>query len=482
MPSGLEASVAGSKLTNLLPSHSKSWWPIVEDVFSSRVCKKLSEHLLLECTSHSEFAYLSVDGTVKCTMPLLGQVRPGGKRRRVKEPLFLSPEEAIDTVVTVRGRSGAVVGFWPLLSEKAEHLQEAFKRNLPQTALEQVECLATEAPSSHLFSVLQEIMPCLQALCLDPVHLAIKYEYGAGRHRTKGSSALRALLSKFNATDARLDTWQWGPFFTGQHARLLSAREKCLRDQILTFSMAKSKAECVLGCAENNSVWADRAQFIEALAAISAVFWEEVQRKSEKKSKRICEHLAYAAEPERLEWLFNNLRFRAGKACSLLSLLSSGTTSNEALHAEMRAWFRQIQSMHQSSLHLKCCVFRLRKLLEHNTAMCRPTTRQLAPGHVLARRLGQKLWTSSAWQQFTKEAQGELSLKRLRDQHANSRRRLVLRQANLVRRKLVGKQKPPAIYKTKYNHQKKRTAFTLPRASGMIRAGVSKRLRAVIAS
>eukprot|EP00439_Symbiodinium_sp_Y106_P034458 s6999_g4.t1 len=424
-------------------------------------------------------------------MPLLGQVRPGGKRRRVKEPLFLSPEEAIHTVVTVRGRSGAVVGFWPLLSEKAEHLPEAFKRNLPQTVLEQVECLATDAPSPHLFSVLQEIMPCLQALCLDPVHLAIKYEYGTGRHRTKGSSALRALLSKFNATDARLDTWQWGPFFTGQHARPLSAREKYLRDQILTGSMAKGKAECI--------------------GRNLCVFWEEVQRKSEKKSKRICEHLAYAAEPERLEWLFNNLRFRAGKACSL-SLLSSGTTSNEALHAEMRAWFRQIQSMHQSSLHLKCCVFRealhaemrawfrqiqsmhqsslhlkccvfrLRKLLEHNTAMYRPTTRQLAPGHVLAQGLGQKLWTSSAWQQFTKEAQGELSLKWLRDQRASSRRRLVLRQANLVRRKLVGKQKPPAIYKTKYNRQKKRTAFTLPRASGMIRAGVSKRLRAVIAS
>ncbi|CAE7517211.1 SEL1L2, partial [Symbiodinium sp. KB8] len=231
----LEASVAGSKLTNLLPSHSKSWWPIVEDVFDSRVCKKLSEHLLLECTSHSEFAYLSVDGTVKCTMPLRGQVRPGGKRRRVKEPPFLSPEEAIHTIVTVRGRSGAVVGFWPLLSEKAEHLQEAFTRNLPRKALEQVECLATDAPSPHLFSVLQEILPCLQALCLDPVHLAIKYEYGTGRHRTKGASTLRALLSK---------------------------QVQC--------SMAKSKAECVLGCAENNSVWSDRAQFIEALEAISA--------------------------------------------------------------------------------------------------------------------------------------------------------------------------------------------------------------------
>ena len=444
----LDASVAGSRLTNLLPGHSKSWWPIVEDVFSSRACQKLSEQLLHECTSHGEFTYLSVDGTVKCTMPLLGQARPGGKSRCVKEPLFISPGEAIHTVVTVRGRSGAVVGFWPLLSEKAENLQDAFLRNLPQTALVQVECLATDAPSPHLFSVLRETMPHLQALCLDPVHLAIKYEYGTGRRRTKGSSALRMLLSKFNATDARLDAKQWGPLFTGQYARPLSARERYLRDQILTGSMTKRKAECVLRRAETCTVWLDRSHFIEAMAAISALFWEEVQRKGEKKGKRICEHLAYAAEAERLEWLFNNSRFRAGKPCSLLSLLPSGTASNEALHAEMRAWFRQIQSMHQSSLHLKCCVFRLRKLLEHNTAMYRPTTSQLAPGHVLARRLGQELWTSTTWQQFTKEVRGELPLKQLRDQHASSRRRLVLQQAKVAKRRLAGKQKPPASAKT----------------------------------
>ena len=128
----LDASVAGSRLTNLFPVHSRSWWPMVKDVFSSKVSQTLSRQLILECKDHDKFTYLSIDGTVKSTMPLLGQVRPGGKHKRAEGPLFINPADAIRTVVTVRGRSGEVVGFWPLLSEKAEYLQEAFIRNLPR--------------------------------------------------------------------------------------------------------------------------------------------------------------------------------------------------------------------------------------------------------------------------------------------------------------------------------------------------------------
>ena len=139
---------------------------------------------------------------------------------------FINAADAIHTVVTVRGRSGAVVGFWPLISEKAEHLQEAFLRNLPQAALDQVQCVATDAPSSLMFSLLRSIMPNLQCLCLDPVHLAIKYEYATGRRRTKGSASLRACLGKFNSSDSTATAERWGAFFTGQHATPLSAREK----------------------------------------------------------------------------------------------------------------------------------------------------------------------------------------------------------------------------------------------------------------
>ena len=236
----LDASVAGSRLTNLLPVHSRSWWPMVEDIFSSRVCQRLDHQLLLECVKHDEFTYLSVDGTVKCTMPLLGQIKPGGKNRQ-SEPFFINAADAIHTVVTVRGRSGAVVGFWPLISEKAEHLQEAFLRNLPQAALDQVQCVAKDAPSSLMFSLLRSIMPNLQCLCLDPVHLAIKYEYATGRRRTKGSASLRACLGKFNSSDSTATAERWGAFSRAstQH-HCLRGKQPCPQEACLRAKLPPS--------------------------------------------------------------------------------------------------------------------------------------------------------------------------------------------------------------------------------------------------
>ena len=250
---------------------------MVKDIFSCRVCQRLDHQLLLECVKHD-----AVDGTVKCTMPLLGQKKPGGKNRQ-SEPFFINAADAIHTVVTVRGRSGAVVGFWPLISEKAEHLQEAFLRNLPQAALDQVQCVATDAPSSLMFSLLRSIMPSLQCLCLDPVHLAIKYEYATGRRRTKGSASLRACLGKFNSSDSTATAERWGAFFTGQHATPLSARERTLREQILSGGMSASKASSILQQAEAKVVWASRTEFTEALAAIPRSF---ATRLSEKERRR----------------------------------------------------------------------------------------------------------------------------------------------------------------------------------------------------
>ena len=48
------------------------------------------------------------------------------------------------------------------------------------------------------------------------------------------------------------------------------------------------------------------------------------------------------------------------------------------------AGFDRVQSLHQTTLRLKCNILLLRKLLEHNTALYWPTARQIFPGHLLA--------------------------------------------------------------------------------------------------
>lgn len=50
---------------------------------------------------------------------------------------------------------------------------------------------------------------------------------------------------------------------------------------------------------------------------------------------------------ERLEWQLNNYRVRMRFRADRLSLLPSGTSSNEALHAELNNWFRQHVRLHQ---------------------------------------------------------------------------------------------------------------------------------------
>jgi hypothetical protein len=78
-------------------------------------------------------------------------------------------------------------------------------------------------------------------------------------------------------------------------------------------------------------------------------------------------------------------------------MLPAGTTSNESLHAKMNSWFLQTQGLHQTTLKIKLSILTLSKLLSHNAALYSPTAAQLPSSQVLARRLGQGLWTKESW-------------------------------------------------------------------------------------
>ena len=146
----------------------------------------------------------------------------------------------------------------------------------------------------------------------------------------------------------------------------------------------------------NSSSWACRADFIEFLATISAVYRSETAKKTDD-GKTLAHLLHQATDEESLEWLFNNIRIRARLSVGEKILLPVGTTSNESLHAEINGWFRQRQSIHQSTLKLKLDILTLSKLLSHNAALYSPTARQMMSSQVLARRIGNILWSKDEW-------------------------------------------------------------------------------------
>lgn len=457
----LNAVRAGSELVNLLPSNTARWWPLVEDVFSSPNCLALRDDLLQSCLHHNEFRSLSVDGTFRVCLPILGQ-RPFNLSKSERAEAAIPEEESFRRVITVRGKTGAVVTMFPSYGEGAIDIRKGLIESLPGDALKQVEFLATDAPSKRLYEALKEALPNLHALALDPVHLAMHYESASSRHKTVGSAALRRGLAKFSCCPGSSMKDNLGDFFTGELMVRLSTREMTLRSQILDGSMGKFKAQRLLTNSDPSSSWVCRADFIEFLAALSAVYRSETAKKTDD-GKTLAHLLHQATDGERLEWLFNNIRIRARFSVAEKILLPVGTTSNESLHAEINGWFRQTQSIHQSTLKLKLGILTLSKLLSHNAALYSPAARQMMSSQVLARRIGNGLWSKDEWNAWAHRSseKAQLPVEKTRQGEASRLKRFLA--------------KKPAVLCKRPAAKGHKTPFNLTRSKGIRRAGVHSR-------
>ena len=160
----------------MLPTDVRHWWPIIEDVFSSPPIAKLKMDLMRAFCDLQEFQVLSVDATIKRCMGVLGQESYRAPKAKRNAAPF-GDDEALRRVLTVRGRSGAVLGTRAVPSEKAEDIRIALAEMLPAEGLRQVQCLSSDSASIKLYTELKCVMPNMQCLALDPIHLSIVYEH-----------------------------------------------------------------------------------------------------------------------------------------------------------------------------------------------------------------------------------------------------------------------------------------------------------------
>jgi hypothetical protein len=207
-----------------------------------------------------------------------------------------------------------------------------------------------------------------------------------------------------------------------------------------------------------------RIEFIECLAALVALYPDEVSRIAPGPNKPVYKILWSAAALDRIEWYFNNSRMRHSIALAQFSLLHSGTTSNEALHAEINNWFRQTQQIHQSTVQLKLQIMSLAKLIEHNNAMYRPTSRQMSASTLLARSLACPIWTSKSWRVWCNSLLHNTTMSKpilaMEDTRTNIKKKV---KQHLMKR-------PAAVQKTVIK-TRKRTAFTRKREGRLLSQG-----------
>ena len=121
-----------------------------------------------------------------------------------------------------------------------------------------------------------------------------------------------------------------------------------------------------------------------------------------------------------------------------MSLLGSGTSPNESLHAEINRWFKNQPEIFSATLNLQLEINLFGKLLSHNASLYRPSLRQLSQIQVLTIGVTNIVFTEPAWNAFSlSEHDKDLVL-------ANDAVRQKIRAHRLLRKKPAGSvQKKP---------------------------------------
>ena len=393
------------EVASLLPRNPTTWENIMEDVFFSPAASAELSRLLRECEDRGEFRSISVDGTFKPCLSLLGQSKHTAPKR-IRNDQALSAEEALHVVYTFRGSTGAVIAVSPHSSESTESQIVALKSNCTEAALAAIEHYATDDPSHKLLLALRQVCPGIQAMSLDPLHTAFKYEQAHFERKSPGSRFLPKVLGKFSATrgNGRASGLCGSTFYDGIAELHVGRAEKRARELLVDRTMDKREAEKLRDELDVDAPFESRAEFVLLLAALVCLWADEVNKITMSR-KPVYSCLVYASTPSRIEWLLNGTRYRNRCPPKTLELLSVGTTSNEALHSEMRLWFWGVRDMHQSTLRLKLRIFQLAKLIAHNSALFYPTTVQIRQKFVLARSTQcRKLWPSEEdWEKWRSE-------------------------------------------------------------------------------
>jgi len=106
----------------------------------------------------------------------------------------------------------------------------------------------------------------------------------------------------------------------------------------------------------------------------------------------------FAAQPRNCEWLFNFTRYLCSLPFADYELMPFGTASNEALHRELNATINPKQVRYEPTLVLTLRGAQFGKVLSHDAAVDRPTTRQVSQDEVQIRTIGaMKVWTERRW-------------------------------------------------------------------------------------
>ena len=335
---------------------------VFEQVMALKPVQDLRNALVTAATAHDEWMVCSHDATYQILFSAIGQLPMQQKKGE------------FHALHTFLGRSGAVPGFSLQRTEGPDSFRSAVAQVLPHSARMTVKYIFSDNPSSVEGST--DVLPKLEAVAEDALHLVLRVEACTGEKRTALSSCLLRIMLRFRLPWA-------GSFFHGD-ADGSEARDAGQWSD--GFAQDGAPADWDWD-AQVTKPYSSHQEFINDIQVLCAQHLDQMKRK-DKKGRTIQQVLKAGASYTHFRYLWNGSHIIAALHQAMtpkeVELLGFGTCSNEALHFQLKACQEQIIQQHIQTFPPQLEAFSLAKLLAHHSAAYHPTLAQRKESEILS--------------------------------------------------------------------------------------------------
>ena len=350
---------------SLLPKRAQFWNDLTRAITSHTVFKAKLNSLKCKAAAAGELEVITHDETFKTLFAIIGQKKMSQKHGE------------IHALHTFRGFTGCTLGVSAQRSTSSECFRAAAAATFEDKLAEKVKFIFSDCPS-RIYHVATKIFKSLIAVGEDAIHLPIRLEYCWGEKKTKASVRVRQLHRKFGCPTITKEPF-WSP--ESDNTMVAVWPDNPTEDN-------RTDDQWVKYCKESfNGEFAHREYAVE-LSKI-AKSHEEYMTKKNAKGVTAGQILRSGTAWHHFQALQNSSRLLA-RLGSKGKRLGVGTTRNEQLHMELKAWGRNIYQAHVGRLRCSFRIFEFAKLMTHSSAAYYPTliqTRQRRLLCIIASRL-----------------------------------------------------------------------------------------------
>ena len=332
---------------------------VLDAVLSIPSVVSLRQRLLADAAARpvSEWVVLSHDATFQLLFKVIGQ-----KKMQQGEGGF----HALHTFV---GRSGAVPGLSLQRCEGSEAFRCAVQEVLPEDARRTVRFVFSDSPGSILGA--ESVLPSLEAVGEDALHLVLRVEECFGERRCALSAELLRVQQKFRCPV--------GCPFEGVAGRPCAGKVAWPNKEAGTTPPPSEEWY--------STPFASHEEYVSALHHLSVKYAGDMGRRN-KRGRSVLQILQSGAARSHYVYLMDGARIidrvrrLVGEAEQ--ELMSWGTCGNEALHAQLKSSYATTVQQHVEAYPRQLQSFALAKMLAHHVAAYHPTIAQRGEGEILA--------------------------------------------------------------------------------------------------